>query len=174
MFYYPENLTLRTRISTFMQYPGYNSGKVILSEGEWFPFKVHNLVKLQDDEWYYVLQDINGLKHFMSAHYYENYGFKPGEEISCKIDRINCTGRIYLEPKHPFYTEGEIYDFEVLNISDLNNEIMLIVKGFSENNIELPVFNLKKVEIKEGKMVRCIVKTIKKGKPVLEIHSFCT
>jgi hypothetical protein len=156
-----------------MQYPGYNSGKVILSEGEWFPFIIHNLVKLQDEEWYYVLKDINGLKHFMSANYYEHYGFKPGDEILCKIDRINCTGRIYLEPKHPFYTEGEIYDFEVLNVSDLNNEIMLKVKGFSKNIVEVPVFNMKNVEIKERKMVKCIVKTIKKGTPILEIHSFC-
>jgi len=157
-----------------MQYPGYNSGKVILSEGEWFPFIIHNLVKLQDDEWYYVLKDINGLKHFMSAKYYENYGLKLGDEILCKIDRINCTGRIYLEPEHPFYTEGEIYDFEVLNVSDWNNEITLKVKGFSESSIEIPLYNIKKVEIKEEKMVRCIVKSIKKGRLFLEIHSFCS
>ncbi len=156
-----------------MQYPGYTSGKVILSEGEWFPFIIHNLVKLQDDEWYYVLQDVNGLKHFMYAKYYENYGFKPGDEISCKIDRINCTGRIYLEPKHPYYSVGEMYDFELLNVSDFNNEIVLIVKGFFENRIEIPFLNMMKVEIIEEKMVRCIVKSIKKGQLILEIHSFC-
>ena len=157
----------------FMQYPGYTSGKVVLSEGDWFPFIIHNLVKLQDDEWYYVLVDVNGLKHFMLAKYYEMYGFKPGDEISCKIDKVNCTGRIYLEPKHPYYIEGETYDFEVINTSDQNDKLVMKVKGIFENSIEVDVLNLKKMEIKKEKQVRCIVKGIKKGQPILEVHSLC-
>ena len=157
-----------------MQYPGYTSGKVILLEGEWFPFIIHNLVKLQDDKWYYVLLDINGLKHFMLSKYYEMYGFKTGDEISCKIDKVNCTGRIYLEPKHPYYIEGEIYDFEVINTLDYNDKLVIIVKGIFENSIEVDVFNLRKVEIKKEKLVRCIVKSIKKGQPILEVHSICS
>jgi len=89
-----------------MQYPGYNTGKVILSEGDWFPFRITKFVQLQDNSWYYVLQDINGLKHFMPAGYYKDYGFSIGIQIKCKIDRINCTGRIFLEPEHPYYQEG--------------------------------------------------------------------
>ena len=90
-----------------MHYPAYNSGNIILSEGNWYLFRIYNLLQLQDSAWYYVLQDLNGLKHFMPADYYTNYGFKIGDEITCKVDRINCTGRIFLEPKHPRYIEGE-------------------------------------------------------------------
>ena len=152
-----------------MQYPGYNFGNVILSEGEWFPFKIHNLVQLQDNAWYYVLQDINGMKHFMPAGNYARYGFIPGDEISCKLDRINCTGRIFLEPRHPHYKEGEIYYFDVISLTDQGNEKVLIVREILGNSIEVPVCRNINMDLKERKMVRCIVIAIIKGRPILDI-----
>jgi hypothetical protein len=157
-----------------MQYPGYNSGNVILTVGAWFPFKIHNLVQLQDEAWYFVLQDINGLKHFLAAEYYESYFLKPGDEITCKIDRINCTGRIFLEPKHPRYNVGEIYYFDLIDYPYRDNENVLIVKDISGNIIEVPVNSLNKVDINEEKRVRCIVKSITKGRLNLEIQPDCT
>jgi len=154
-----------------MQYPGYNIGNTKFLEGKWFPFKIHNLVQLQDDEWYYVLQDINGMKHFMQAENYKPYGFNPGDEILCKINRINCTGRIFLEPKHPYYTEGEIYNFNVISLMDQGGEKVLIVREILGNSIEVPVYKNMDIDFKEEKIVRCIVKTIIKGKPILDIHS---
>jgi len=153
-----------------MQYPGYNSNKIILFEGKWFPFKIHNLVQLQDDAWYFVLQDMNGMKHFLAAEFYESYCLKPGDEITCKIDRINCTGRIFLEPKHPRYNEGEIYYFDVINSPNPNNENVLIVRDILGVLIRIPVNGLNNVDINEEKMVRCIVKNIKKGRLILEIQ----
>ena len=152
-----------------MQYPGYNSGKIILVEGDYFPFSILNLIQLQDNEWYYILKDINGLKHFMPAESYNNYGFKPGEEIFCKIEKINCTGRIFLEPEHPFYKVGDIYYFDVIKYPNPDDENVLIVKEISGNLIKVPVNSTKKVDISEGKKVRCSVKSIKKGKLNLEI-----
>jgi hypothetical protein len=154
-----------------MQYPGYNSGNVFLTEGEWFPFKIHNLVQLQDDAWYYVLQDINGMKHFMAAESYKSYGFSIGDQILCKIDRVNCTGRVFLEPKHPIYREGEIYSFSISKYPNPDNKEVLIVHEVSGNSLEVPVNSINKIDINEQKMVRCIVKNIKKGKLVLEIYS---
>jgi len=152
-----------------MLYPGYNTGNIILSEGNWFPFRIHKLVQLQDDAWYFVLQDINGMKHFMPAEYYESYGFKPGDEISCKIDRINCTGRIFLEPKHPYYLEGEIYIFDLVSVLNEDGERTLIVKGKEGNKMEVLLGTNKNIDINYKKKVRCLVKSIKKGKPNLEI-----
>jgi hypothetical protein len=151
-----------------MKYPGYNSGNVILSEGEWFPFKIHNLVQLQDGAWYYILQDINGLKHFMTAANYEKYGLETGNELTCKIERINCTGRIFLEPRHPIYKEGEIYSFDVINFLNTGNENLLIVKDILGNIIEVPVNGTKIVDIIDAKSVRCKVQSIKKGSLIIE------
>jgi len=157
-----------------MQYPGYNSGNVILSEGEWFPFKIHNLVQLQDDAWYFVLQDINGMKHFMATENYKSYGFVVGDLIQCKIDKVNCTGRVFLEPKHPVYKEGEIYYFDFISYSDSGNESLLLVRENSGNIIEVPVNGTKKVDINDEKRVRCSVKSITKGRLILEILPDCT
>jgi len=152
-----------------MQYPGYETGNIRLLEGKWFPFKIHNLVQLQDDEWYYILRDINGLKHFLPAEYYDSYGLKPGDEINCKIDRINCTGRIYLEPEHPFYKEGKIYNFDVISSPDFDQEKILLVREISGKTIEVGVPDNLNIYLNTKKMVQCLVKAIKKGKPLLEI-----
>jgi hypothetical protein len=152
-----------------MQYPGYNNGKVILSEGNWFPFRIHNYVQLQDDAWYFVLQDINGMKHFMPAENYQNYGFRTGDEIICKIDRINCTGRIFLEPKHPYYNEGEIYSFDLVSFQKKGSEIIIIVREIAGKEIEVPLCGNKNLDINGEKKVTCLVKSIIKGIPILEI-----
>jgi len=152
-----------------MQYPGYNTGNVILSEGKWFPFRIHNLVQLQDDAWYFVLQDINGLKHFMPAEYYESHGFKTGDEINCKIDRINCTGRIFLEPKHPYYNEGEIYSFDLISYQKKDSETIVIVREITGKEIEVPLCGNNNFDINGENKVTCIVKSVKKGIPILEI-----
>jgi hypothetical protein len=156
-----------------MQYPGYTSGNIILSEGEWFPFKIHNLVQLQDDAWYFVLQDINGMKHFMAAEYYKSYGFVVGDQILCKIDKVNCTGRVFLEPKHPVYNEGEIYYFDTISYSDSGNKCILMVRENFGNIIEVVVNGTKKVDINAEKRVRCSVKSITKGRLMLEIQADC-
>ncbi|MEI6059733.1 MAG: hypothetical protein WCR72_03440 [Bacteroidota bacterium] len=153
-----------------MHYPGYDSGKVLLSEGQWYPFRIHNLMQLQDDAWYYVLVDINGLKHFMPASYYENYGFATGGLINCKIDRINCTGRIFLEPEHPFYKEGEIYLFDILGFADPSDPHILIVREMNGAGIDLPLSRKEIKQLETREKLSCLVKSIKKGKPVLEFH----
>jgi hypothetical protein len=157
-----------------MQYPGYNTGKITLCEGEWFPFKVYNLIRLQDEAWYYVLQDINGLKHFMPAQYYAEYGFKVGDEITCKVDRINCTGRLFLEPKHPFYTEGNHYLFDLLSDPNPVEEKAIIVKEIFGNSIQVPLYGINKIHLNGKLKVSCVVKNIKKGKPILELLPDCS
>jgi len=157
-----------------MQFPGYNSGEIKFSEGEWYPFKIHNLVKLQDNAYYYIFQDINGLKHFVPAEPYTGYGFRTGEEIMCKIDRINCTGRIFLEPKHPYYNEGESYIFDVTGYSNESPNQLLIVKEMMGNSIEVPVCNVEQSELSTIKRINCKVKYIKKSIPILEFLHYCT
>jgi len=154
-----------------MHYHGYNTGKINLTEGAWFPFRIHKLVQLQDEEWYYILEDMNGLRHFIYAENYKYYGFKPGDEISCKIDKINCTGRLFLEPRHPHYNAGEIYSFDLVKCSGEDTEKTLTVREISGKEIEVLLFGNRNIDICGVKKVRCIVKSIKKGILFLEISS---
>lgn len=154
-----------------MQYPGYNAGIVHLQEGESYPFIIHKLVQLQDGADYYVLTDVNGMKHFMPSIYYDDYGFKIGDEITCKIDRINCTGRIFLEPANPFYQESEIYIFDLESYLTQGKNITLIVKGINESGIEVPVSDIDISSFATMKKVSCKVQNIKKGKLILEFYN---
>lgn len=152
-----------------MQYPGYHSGKVQLAEGQWFPFVVHKLVQLQDADWYFILMDVNGQKHFLHAGNYSAYQIQPGQEIWCKIDKINCTGRIYLEPKHPVYVEGEIYHFVPENSPGENQQHCVTVRVFGEKRVEVPLQANCQLDLKHIKSIQCKVKSIKKGIPILEV-----
>jgi hypothetical protein len=152
-----------------MNYPGYNTGSVLLSEGEWFPFRVHNHIQLQDGEYYFILQDINGLKHFLPAAFYNNYGFNTGDEIICKIDRINCTGRILLEPRHPYYEIGEKYYFDVVEYLENDRLKILLVKDIFGNCIKVPFYENKIDNTYFNNQVYCVVRDISKGEIFLDI-----
>jgi hypothetical protein len=115
--------------------------------------------------------DTNGLKHFLPAEYYTNFNFQTGDVISCRIDKINCTGRIFLEPKHPYYIEGEIYSFDVLNFIENEKYGVLVVKDIFENRIELQQEMVQVTNYKVKKKVRCLVISIKKGTPNLELFT---
>lgn len=152
-----------------MQYPGYISGNTKLIEGQSYPFSICNHLQMQDGEWYYILRDINGLKHFMPSGFYKEFAFQIGNDILCRIDKINCTGRIFLEPRHPFYQEGEIYHFSLANSSDRENETVINVLDVFENCIEVPVYGNLKSWLSETNKVRCYIKSIRKGVPILEL-----
>jgi len=153
-----------------MQYPGYNSGKTNLAEGQSFPFKICKHLQLQDGEWYYILQDVNGFKHFLPSEFYRDYSLSIGDEIICRIDKINCTGRIFLEPKHPFYQEGENYLFSIAKPSDCDNTQVIYVHDMYRNCIQVPIYEKLKPELFETNEIWCHVKTIRKGTPILELH----
>ncbi len=158
-------------IPSSMQYPGYNTNQVVFKVGENSTFKIHNILQLQDNEWYYVLLDVNGQKHFMPAGFYKNYGFSAGDEIICRIDKINCTGRIFLEPRHPIYKEDEIYTFRVIGTSLNSSNSTLLVNDIFGNCIEVPTCNIENSSSYLETMVSCKVKSLIKGMPILELIS---
>ncbi|MFH2096408.1 MAG: hypothetical protein ABIJ16_11930, partial [Bacteroidota bacterium] len=82
-------------------------------EGEKYKFKVLKVITLPDDKDYYMLEDPIGRKHLMVSSFYKAYGIHPGTSIECKIDRINCNGKIFLEPKHPYLEEMGSYTFTI-------------------------------------------------------------
>lgn len=138
--------------------------KKLLIEHEWYPFIVHKEVDFPDDGVYYVLIDLHGYKHLLKKEYYQQYHFEIGSTIQCRIDKINCSGKIYLEPEHPFYKEGSAYDFEVVERKKITNlfgetDEVLVVKDMYNN-----LFNISSSDIKiDNNSVNCIVDQIKKG-----------
>jgi len=87
-----------------------------LKEGETYRFKIRGKKKFPDGEYCYIMQDPFGYQHYMPAGYYEKYNIDNLEYLDCKVDKINCSGKIFLEPPHPDYVVGESYDFNCIEI----------------------------------------------------------
>lgn len=92
-----------------------------LTEGTYYPFTILKVVTLGPGESYFVMRDPLGYKILMPQKFYNAYGFKVGQTIECRVDKINCNGRMFLEPVHPFYREGQVYTFEVISSGSARN-----------------------------------------------------
>jgi len=90
--------------------------------GQWYDFLYKNKLKLPDGSSSMVLTDSKGVMYLVPISLYESYGFEPGQTIACKVDKINCTGKVFLEPRHPGYTEGEVYTFKRVGVIEGENE----------------------------------------------------
>ncbi|NLF43572.1 MAG: hypothetical protein GX587_12825 [Bacteroidales bacterium] len=84
-----------------------------LNEGSEYEFLVLKRTGISESEQYFILQDPFGYKILLPELPYREYGFSQGSHINCRVDKISCSGRIYLEPNHPVYKEGLDYDFIV-------------------------------------------------------------
>lgn len=146
----------------------FNTGKK-LEEGKRYPFKVFNLVTLQDERAYFILEDPYGIRHLLPSWLYTRYDIKPGQEISCIVDKINCTGRVYLEPDHPYYSKGCDYKFELnsVQVNDHRKKTRLITTDIFENKIEVDCPEELVLPITGSGQIVCTVVRVRKGRPVL-------
>jgi len=144
--------------------------KVRLKVGMWLEFIILSRITLQDQKEYFILQDPNGVRHFMEASLYEGYSLDAGKTVNCKVDHINCTGRIFLEPDHPHYVIGECYFFPIRSLTEKEGKIMVVLEDCFKNTIELEIF---REDFHQEKLVtglNCYIRSIKKGVPDLEYY----
>lgn len=143
-----------------------------LIEGKEYNFTIQNKISLPDDDNYYVLLDPFGKKHLLPLIYYSDYNLKIGTSISCNVDKINCTGRIFLEPKHPFYIAGEIYEFDFLFVDKIldkeeKSTWVAVFKDVFGKKVYAPVLNHQMDINFSASKLKCKVEKLKKGKPYL-------
>lgn len=60
---------------------------------------------------HFLIEDNDQNRFILPAKPYLNYGFKMGQPINCRLDRINCKGEVFFEPLHSFYSPGQLYEF---------------------------------------------------------------
>jgi hypothetical protein len=135
-----------------------------LRTGGIYEFRVERIARGVDDDEYFVISDENGVKHTISKANYEYYGFKPGDTIKGKVVKYVRSGEKIIEPENPYYKVGK--------------NITLKVAGYTQNIIN-DSFTLDLTDkfgfahciqsdtLPEGESVRCRVKMIRKGKPLL-------
>lgn len=126
------------------------------------------MIDLAADEAYYILEEPFGRKHLLAAEYYGDYNFNIGATINCRVDKINCSGKIFLEPEHPHHKRGESYDFKINNISIKSNKfnenvcVVTVVDALGRDavcNVDMNIGNSFNI----GESINCKVQRIKKG-----------
>ncbi len=152
-----------------------SSEKSTLEEGRYYPFKITGSVTLPDGRDCFILTDINQVKHLLYKEYYAQYKFDLNQEVRCRIDKINCAGKIYIEPEHPYYKLGETYSFvfdryvEVKSSYGEYERLAILKNGYAED-IWLPADDAE-AQMKKGQQVSAIVERIKKGRVYISLGS---
>jgi hypothetical protein len=152
-----------------MTAPGwYNEGKKLI-EGETYPFQFIRIVPLSDNMNYMLMEDPYGIRHLVPYDYYIQYDLVTGSMINCRVDKINCTGRVFLEPEHPHYKIGTKGNFKLLRIEKSQNDekiYCLIIQDIFGNEVIMEV-NDEIQEDLQNRQINCLVEGIKRGVPVL-------
>jgi len=101
-----------------------NSTQHKFKEGETHLFTIDGFTEIPGtEESFYILRNQSGGKHLLKSNHYKHYNLKVDQEIKCKIDKINCSGKIYLEPQNPIYKAGQTYSFDFIKIIDHVNSV---------------------------------------------------
>ncbi len=148
--------------------------EIIFKEGQRFQFTISNkLVLPGTDEVNFILIGPDQKKYLLPELFYVNYHLKIGQVINCTIDKINCSGKIFLEPDHPYYKIAERYDFLVLRITQTESfigkpQMVAWVKDLHGLEWACPIDKSDDIEIGYSHLA-CRVDRIKKGELVLSL-----
>lgn len=139
----------------------------MFKEGEWYSFSIIRIIDVPGNGKHYVLAHESGRKLLLPAEYYVKYNIAENTTIRCRVDKINCTGQIFIEPEHPVYKIGNTYHFKVKQISGMlidGVESLMVIDVFG-NPVETFI---SKGSVSPGQeSVDLKVIGIKKGVPML-------
>lgn len=144
-----------------------------LQEGNIFRFKVEKKITLPDGDYFILLAEFDQ-KYLLPAKYYTEYNIKIGQEIICSIDRVNCNGKVFLEPQSPIYSIG---DRDVFIIKDTEERIKhktkekyLVINTESEKTKRAIISSeLTNNTYSRNEKYYCEVIKIKKGEAILKV-----
>ncbi len=143
-----------------------------LKEGKRYDFLVEKTLRIGDNN-YYLLKSPGDDKYLLRKEYYEHYDIQPGENINCRVDKINCRGEVYLEPENPYYTEGKNYDFRItgrdLRLIDSGEIIpVLLVMDKFDNELVVPINCIGAYDIDKHEYINLKIWRINKGRIFFE------
>lgn len=152
-----------------MSVTGYYNRDRLLKVGCTYTFQYMKSVILEDGNRYMVLEDIHGMRHFLEHECYRHYNFSESSGIDCRVEKINCTGRIYLEPVHPVYNLESEYYFSISSIMETEEGNLISVHDCFNNLLNIKIPNSFTREMSVGDQIIARIDSIKKGIPELSI-----
>ncbi|PKP39528.1 MAG: hypothetical protein CVT98_01450 [Bacteroidetes bacterium HGW-Bacteroidetes-15] len=137
-------------------------------EGLYYDFQVIKQVNLVEEGDFFLLRHQSGRRLMLPVEIYKNYGIEPDKTIRCRVDKVSCTGKVYLEPEHPFYKEGNDYPFNLIEIKPKGKvEDAKIVLADVFGNRIICNWDQKHI-VSDNKTLTMRVIRVKKGVPQLE------
>ena len=134
-----------------------------LKEGEYYPFRVVRNTLLPDGSSAWMLEDLKQQKILLEKKNYRHYAFSTGQVIQCRVDKINCSGKVFLEPPHPYYQEGLVFEFDLIRFVSPG---IAVVRDVFGNDLNVAISELSLNESETGKL-SLLVSFIQKGIPRL-------
>jgi hypothetical protein len=139
-----------------------------LREGKEYKFLVEKELTLPDNSHHFLLKGPDSKKYLIPISRYSHYGILTGKVIKCKVDRINCMGKVFLEPLNPWYSEGKSYSFDVDGIEERidntgTNRKVIVVTDKSGTKICVPHDKFTSLTVKGEKIILTVIR-ITKGK----------
>ncbi len=150
---------------------------IILKQACSYKFIIHKKLELTgDNNIQYILVGPADKKYLLNGEFYTHYNLKIGQEINCRVDKINCSGQIFLEPDHPHYNIGESYMFPVKELRtglDPWGKEQHSAVVIDKNNIVWNCVINRQTRIEPGKTeIECVVSKIKKGSIFLMLKDY--
>lgn len=147
--------------------------KIMFKEGQVLDLKLLKELELGNGKKKFLFETSSGKKLLIPVEHYKEYEFKVGQTVSCKIDRINCSGQVFLEPLNPKYKEGKVYAFKYYGyekvITFLGDERYFAkVKDHYNRIVKIMTSYVPDIEINSE--IRCKVEQIKKGYLILSLE----
>ncbi len=138
----------------------------MLKTGDKFKITFQKKIEISDTEEYWVANNLSGDKFLIDAIAYKNYNFSINSQVNATVDHINCSGKIFLEPEHPVYQNGQKYQFKIIEVLRKNIETTEMVVADVFNNSILVDVNSENIN-KNASEVLLTVARVRKAIPVL-------
>lgn len=144
----------------------------MFKEGDIIDFRLLKTVELGSKGLNFILLSPEGKKFMIPSKEYSDYNFQIGDIVKCKIDKVNCSGKVFLEPLNPHYEAGKSYRFKYEYSEEVYSDLgekryFIYVKDvFGKMNKILSIRNVSADF--ENKMI-CNVLQVKKGSLLLSI-----
>ena len=140
-----------------------------LEKGKYYSFNFYKKIEFEGEDYWLCIDPFNK-KHMLKSAWYDKYNFEAGKDYSCRIDKINCTGQLFIEPEHPIYKERQAYPFTVTRVEVHINDFgdpETHLKLLSRYNDEAEISFLGNKEMKNGETIDLFLYRIQKGKLLL-------
>ncbi|MGQ9846317.1 MAG: hypothetical protein ACUVQP_02285 [Bacteroidales bacterium] len=142
----------------------------MFEEGKMYRFFVDKILTLPDSDYFLLIDEWNK-KHLLPQKYYTDYSIKIGTYINCYVNKINCNGKIFLEPEHPIYKIGDIDNFIVTRLEERvkkkSGEIYYVALAQNKKTSKAAIINYNDFNSTIPFSAKCEVIKIKKAEVLL-------